>query len=303
MREVFKVIGKVSGNNVTVLIEGESGTGKELVAKAIHLNSDRASNPCVAINSAAIPKDLLESELIQIQPIPFAKDLVESLVNKHAPEEEVTAPAPPAAPSAPPAAVSAPPPSPPQLMTPPLPPLPPTGSTDPVYDLPGLPAGPILFASQFFEPEVAADEARRSGLWVGAAIESRLWPTEERPVRPLMPLRRGHLAVLIAAGFLNMRNPDVVCLQHEYGIYGGQRGSFIAELAQNLKIPLITTLHTVLRDPSSLERRIISQLAELSTSMVVMTEHGVEFLRDIYHVPESKIALIPHGIKIGRAHV
>jgi len=100
----------------------------------------------------------------------------------------------------------------------------------------------------------------------------------------------------LAARFLNMRDPDVVCLQHEYGIYGGQCGSFIVELAQNLKIPLITTLHTVLRDPTSQERQIINQLAELSTSMVVMTERGAEFLRDIYRVPESKIALIPHGI-------
>ena len=99
-----------------------------------------------------------------------------------------------------------------------------------------------------------------------------------------------------AAGFLNMRNPDVVCLQHEYGIFGGQRGSFIVELAQDLKMPLITTLHTVLRDPVSQERQIISQLSELSTSLVVMSERGVEFLRDIYHIPETKIALIPHGI-------
>ncbi len=85
----------------------------------------------------------------------------------------------------------------------PLPPLPPAGSVEPLYDLPHLPTGPILFASQFFDPEVAAEEAGRSGLWVSAAIENRLWPAEERPVRPLMPLRRGHLAVLIAAGFLN----------------------------------------------------------------------------------------------------
>jgi hypothetical protein len=85
----------------------------------------------------------------------------------------------------------------------PLPELPPAGSTEPLYDLPALPAGPVLFASQFFDPEVAAQQARQSGLWASPTLAERLWPAEERPVRPLMPLRRGHLAVLIAAGFLN----------------------------------------------------------------------------------------------------
>jgi len=53
----------------------------------------------------------------------------------------------------------------------------------------------------------------------------------------------------LAADFLNLRNPAAICLQHEYGIFGGQRGSYIIELAQNLKSPLFTTLHTVLREP------------------------------------------------------
>jgi len=100
----------------------------------------------------------------------------------------------------------------------------------------------------------------------------------------------------LAAGFLNLRDPDVVCLQHEYGIFGGQRGGFIVELVQNLKIPVITTLHTVLRDPSSQERKIMVRLSELSQKLVVMSERGGDFLRDVYHVPESKIALIHHGI-------
>jgi len=100
----------------------------------------------------------------------------------------------------------------------------------------------------------------------------------------------------LAAGFLNLRNPDVVCLQHEYGIFGGQRGSFIVELLQDLKIPVITTLHTVLRDPSLQERKIIQHLAELSDKLVVMSERGADFLRDVYQVPESGIALINHGI-------
>ncbi len=63
MREVYKTIGKVAGSDVTVLIQGESGTGKELIARAIHFNSSRLGKPFVAINCAAIPKDLLESEL------------------------------------------------------------------------------------------------------------------------------------------------------------------------------------------------------------------------------------------------
>jgi glycosyltransferase involved in cell wall biosynthesis len=100
----------------------------------------------------------------------------------------------------------------------------------------------------------------------------------------------------LAADFLNLKNPAVVCLQHEYGIFGGQRGSFIIELAQNLKSPVFTTLHTVLREPSAEERKIINQLSDLSASLVVMSEHAADFLRDIYQVPERKITLIHHGI-------
>ena len=100
----------------------------------------------------------------------------------------------------------------------------------------------------------------------------------------------------LAAGFLNLRAPDAVCLQHEYGIFGGQRGGFIVELVQNLKAPLITTLHTVLKDPRPEERKIIVQLSELSHKLVVMSERGADFLRDVHNLPASKIALIYHGI-------
>ena len=100
----------------------------------------------------------------------------------------------------------------------------------------------------------------------------------------------------LAAKFLNLRDPDVVCMQHEYGIFGGLRGSFIIELARNLKVPLVTTFHTVLRDPLAEEHKITTQLCELSDRVVVMSERGADFLRDIYQVPASKIALIHHGI-------
>ena len=100
----------------------------------------------------------------------------------------------------------------------------------------------------------------------------------------------------LAANFLNLRDPDAVCLQHEFGIFGGQRGSFIIELTRNLKVPLVTTFHTVLKDPLPEELKITTQLCEQSDCLVVMSERGADFLRDIYQVPESKIALIYHGI-------
>lgn len=84
-----------------------------------------------------------------------------------------------------------------------LPVLPAAGEAAPAYRLPVLPAGPVLFSSLFFDPREAAIEARRHGLWTRPAITERLWPSEEKLVRPLMPLRRGHLAVLMVAGFLN----------------------------------------------------------------------------------------------------
>ncbi len=100
----------------------------------------------------------------------------------------------------------------------------------------------------------------------------------------------------LAADLCNLNQVDVVCLQHEYGIFGGKRGSFIIELLRDLKMPVVTTLHTILKDPNLQDRHIMVQLAELSDRLVVMSERSVEFLRDIYQVPEEKIVLIHHGI-------
>ena len=100
----------------------------------------------------------------------------------------------------------------------------------------------------------------------------------------------------LAADLCNLNQADVVCLQHEYGIFGGKRGSFIIELLRDLKMPVVTTLHTILKDPNLQERNIMMQIAEFSDRLVVMSERSVEFLRDIYQVPEEKIVLIHHGI-------
>lgn len=99
-----------------------------------------------------------------------------------------------------------------------------------------------------------------------------------------------------AADFLNINNVDVVCLQHEFGIYGGPAGSHILALLRELRIAVVTTLHTVLHNPNQEQRRVMQELIRHSTRLVVMTPTGEKFLREIYNAPESKIDLIPHGI-------
>jgi glycosyltransferase involved in cell wall biosynthesis len=101
---------------------------------------------------------------------------------------------------------------------------------------------------------------------------------------------------LRAADFLNITDVDVVCVEHEFGIYGGPAGSHVLALLRELQMPIVTTLHTVLRDPNAEQRRVMRELIRNSTRLVVMSERGREILRDIYHAPEDKIDLIPHGI-------
>ena len=99
-----------------------------------------------------------------------------------------------------------------------------------------------------------------------------------------------------AADFLNINNVDLVCLQFEYGIFGGKAGSHILALLRELRMPLVTTLHTILNKPDSDQRRVMEEIASLSDRLVVMSARGSEFLQEVYHVPREKIDLIPHGI-------
>ncbi len=99
-----------------------------------------------------------------------------------------------------------------------------------------------------------------------------------------------------AADFLNLQNIDLVCLQHEFGIFGGQAGSHILTLLRGLHMPVVTTLHTVLTDPDANQRLIMGELAQLSDRLVVMSERAAQYLQTIYNVPAEKIDLIPHGI-------
>jgi glycosyltransferase involved in cell wall biosynthesis len=99
-----------------------------------------------------------------------------------------------------------------------------------------------------------------------------------------------------AAEFLNFNNIDMVCLQHEFGIFGGPAGSHILHLLRGLRMPLVTTLHTVLREPDPDQMRVMSEIAELSDRLIVMTQMSSQFLQEIFKVADSKIDVIPHGV-------
>ena len=101
---------------------------------------------------------------------------------------------------------------------------------------------------------------------------------------------------LAAASFLNSKRFDVVSLQHEYGIFGGDAGGNIVELLSRLEMPIVTTLHTVLSEPTCTQRDIMDEIIARSSKLVVMAEKGRELLQSVHQVPARNIEVIPHGI-------
>jgi len=98
------------------------------------------------------------------------------------------------------------------------------------------------------------------------------------------------------ADVLNAGNFDVACLQHEFGIFGGEDGDHIVELLSRLKMPIVTTLHTVLAEPSPGQRRVLNKIVDRSAKVIVMAEKGRTLLSEVYHVPDDKIEVVAHGI-------
>src|ERR1700688_2077862 len=99
-----------------------------------------------------------------------------------------------------------------------------------------------------------------------------------------------------AADFLNINNVEIVSVQHEFGIYGGPAGSHLLALLRYLHMPVVTTLHTVLREPNESQRFVMEQLNALSNRFIVMAERGRGLLKEVYGVSSEKIDLIPHGV-------
>jgi len=119
----------------------------------------------------------------------------------------------------------------------------------------------------------------------------------EYPVEVKLTIRQERQEdYLKAVKYINLSGADVCILQHEFGIFGGQSGVYILPLLHRLEIPLIVTLHTILKTPSYNEKAILKEICKMAHKIVVMSHKAVEFLTTIYDVPKEKIALIEHGV-------
>jgi len=117
------------------------------------------------------------------------------------------------------------------------------------------------------------------------------------PEEVKLTIRQEHQGdYLEAIKSINMSGADVCILEHEYGIYGGNSGSYILPLLYRLEIPLVVTLHTILKTPSDNEKLVLQQICKLAQKVVVMSHKAIEFLIGIYGVDKDKIALIEHGV-------
>jgi len=100
---------------------------------------------------------------------------------------------------------------------------------------------------------------------------------------------------------INQSDVDVVSLQHEFGIFGGEAGAYVLTLIRNLSKPLITTFHTVFEHPLPPYAAIQQEIAERSSKIIVMNRKAIQFLHQSFRVPKEKIMFIPHGTPEGDA--
>jgi glycosyltransferase involved in cell wall biosynthesis len=143
--------------------------------------------------------------------------------------------------------------------------------------------------------DAIAAEYGAAGLRVAAVNDPQ--SSYRYPPRVRNEIAEGDLSSYRAtANSLNADNVDLVCLQHEYGIFGGKAGSHVLELLQHLTMPVVTTLHTVLRQPDPDQRSVMKQIAARSERLIVMSEYSSRVLQDVFGVSATKIDLIPHGI-------
>ena len=133
--------------------------------------------------------------------------------------------------------------------------------------------------------------------FVVALNDSESMQEYEYPEEVKYVIRQNHQKDYIrAANYINTSNADVCIMEHEFGIYGGESRIYILPLLNRLEKPLISILHTILKEPSYVQRIIIREIAEQSANIIVMSNRAVEFLTTIYDVPADKIQIIEHGV-------
>lgn len=88
----------------------------------------------------------------------------------------------------------------------------------------------------------------------------------------------------------------MLIIEHEYGIFGGESGEYLLDLVDNLNIPFVLTVHTVLSNPNEKQLMILRELGEKSVKVVTMAKNTIPLLEKIYHIPSCKITVIPHGV-------
>ncbi len=121
--------------------------------------------------------------------------------------------------------------------------------------------------------------------------------TYEYPEEVKLTIRQEHQEdYLKAVKFINLNGTDLCILQHEFGIFGGQSGVYILPLLHRLEVPLVVTLHTILKSPSYNEKAVLVEICKMASKIVVMSHKAIEFLVSIYKVPKKKIVLIEHGV-------
>ena len=101
---------------------------------------------------------------------------------------------------------------------------------------------------------------------------------------------------ICAADYINFSHVDLISLQHEFGLFGGEGGSYLNLLLRRVNAPVVTTLHTVLNEPAPKYYRSMIDVCEASQKIIVMNERGIDMLKDIYSISPKKIELVPHGI-------
>lgn len=141
---------------------------------------------------------------------------------------------------------------------------------------------------------VDADGKKNKGIVV--AIND-IYQEYKYPKEVKFTIRQEHQRDYIqAAKFINYSGSDICILEHEYGIYGGESGVYILPLLHRLEIPLIVTLHTVLKNPSYIEKAILQEIGKMADMIVVMSQKAIRFLTDVFQIPVEKIKLLEHGV-------